>query len=106
MPTNAAPTCRNRAAPSASSGQDNDGVRIWQTTTGRELVTILGHGAPVEQVRLTPDGRLATAHGDSTVRISQCEVCGPTTEVRAKAGALPTRTRTAEERDAFVLPSL
>jgi hypothetical protein len=90
----------------ASSGQDNDGVRIWQTTTGRELVTMRGHGASVEQVRFTPDGRPATAHGDSTIRIWQCEVCGPITEVRTKAGALLTRDLTAEERDAFVLPNL
>ncbi|MGC5663637.1 hypothetical protein ACN261_24975 [Micromonospora sp. WMMD723] len=89
----------------ASSGQDNDGVRVWQTATGRELVTMRGHGASVEQVRFLPDGRLATAHGDSTVRIWRCDVCGPITEVRAKADTLATRTLTAQERETFVLPT-
>ncbi|MCA2218847.1 WD40 repeat domain-containing protein [Jidongwangia harbinensis] len=62
-----------------------------------------GHGASVQQVRFTPDGRPATAHGDGTVRIWQCEACGPITEVRTEASALTTRARTTEERDAFVL---
>jgi WD40 repeat protein len=86
----------------ASTGQDADGVRIWQTATGQELVTLHGHGATVEQVRFTPDGRLATAHSDSTVRIWQCDVCGPITGVRTRANALVTRELTAEEREAFV----
>jgi WD40 repeat protein/energy-coupling factor transporter ATP-binding protein EcfA2 len=89
----------------ASSGQDGDGVRIWQTTTGRELVTLRGHGASVEQIRFLPDGRLTTAHGDGTLRIWRCDVCGPSTGVRTTAGALATRGLTAEERDAFVLPA-
>ncbi|MFI5895742.1 hypothetical protein ACIA5D_37170 [Actinoplanes sp. NPDC051513] len=89
----------------ASSGQDGDGVRIWQAATGRELATVRGHGASVEQVRFLPGGELATAHGDGTVRLWRCDVCGPIAEVRARAGTLATRALTAEERDAFVLPA-
>ncbi len=65
-----------------------------------------GHGASVEQIRIIPDGRLATAHGDSTVRIWRYEVCRPITEVHSRAGALINRTLTAEECDALVFETL
>jgi len=86
----------------ASSGQDGDGLRIWQAATGREVVTVRGHDASIEQARFAPDGQLITAHGDGTVRIWRCAVCGPIAAVRALAGASATRSLTAEERDAFV----
>ncbi|MBO3743906.1 nSTAND1 domain-containing NTPase [Actinoplanes flavus] len=89
----------------ASGGQDGDGVRIWQASTGRELVTVRGHGATVEQARFLPDGRLITAHGDGTVRVWQCHVCGPDSDVRRRAGTLVTRALTAAERDAFGVPA-
>ncbi|MEU4426827.1 helix-turn-helix domain-containing protein [Actinoplanes sp. NPDC024001] len=87
----------------ATSGQDGDGVRLWQAGTGRELVTVRGHGASTEQVAFLADGRLVTAHGDGTVRIWDCGICGPITEVRKRAGALSTRALTASERDTFGL---
>ncbi|WP_051799506.1 nSTAND1 domain-containing NTPase [Catenuloplanes japonicus] len=85
----------------ATSGQDGDGVRIWDVPTGREIVTVRGHGASAEQVLFTPDGHLVSAHGDGTVRIWRCPTCGPISEVRATAAALITRTLTPEERAAF-----
>lgn len=90
----------------ASSGQDGDGVRIWQAATGREVVTLRGHGTSVEQVRFLPDGRLVTANEDGSVRIWRCGVCGPIAEVRSMADASITRRLTAAEREAFVLPTL
>ena len=86
----------------ATSGQDADGVRIWDVPTGREILTVRGHGASAAQVRFTPDGRLVSAHDDGTVRIWQCPACGPISEVRATAGARATRPLTPGERAAFV----
>ncbi|GAA1652157.1 hypothetical protein [Actinoplanes couchii] len=88
----------------ATSGQDGDGVRIWQAGSGRELVAVRGLTTSVEQARFLPDGRLLSAHADGTVRIWRCPVCGPIGEVRAMAAAATSRSLTAEEREAFVVP--
>jgi WD40 repeat protein len=86
----------------AVSGQDG-AVRIWPSDSngqGRPTLNLDGH----RDVGLSPGGRFATAHGDSTDPIWHCDVCGPITEVRAMADTRLTRALTAEERDAFVLP--
>ena len=45
-------------------------ARIWDTTTGEQLLHLTGHTSPVESVAWSPNGaRLATASWDGTARI-------------------------------------
>jgi WD40 repeat protein len=53
----------------ASAGWDHT-VRLWDTTTGKELRTLQGHEAAVNAVAFSPDGQhLASCADDRTVRI-------------------------------------
>lgn len=55
----------------ASGGEDNT-VRLWEPTTGRQVRKLIGHTAPVETVCALPlsDGPLlATGSQDQTVRL-------------------------------------
>jgi len=79
----------------------------WRSTSaGAGRVTDLvftGHRASVEKALLGEDGQqVTTAHGDGTVRIWRCEVCGPIEEVLALAGRRLTRDLTIEERADFL----
>ena len=45
-------------------------VRVWDATTGRELLTLRGHKGWVNSVEFSPDGqRLASAGSDMVVRV-------------------------------------
>src|SRR5262249_23068044 len=47
----------------ATAGEDRT-VKVWEATTGRELLTCSGHTAPVNAVAFSPDsGSLASASG-------------------------------------------
>jgi WD40 repeat protein len=47
---------------------------IWDTATGKQLYSLVGHTRPIFGVAFTPDGsRLATASGDGTVKIWDSE---------------------------------
>jgi hypothetical protein len=85
-----------------SSGHDGS-QRVWQLADAKELVVFRGHGAFVEHVIFAPNGRdLIAAHGDGTIRLSQCEVCGPISEVRALADTRVTRPMTPDERRTYL----
>jgi WD40 repeat protein len=78
-------------------------IAVWQTNNGTELAALRGHGAFVEQVEFAPDGQhLITAHGDGTIRVSQCHACGPIARVREMANTRATRLLTSDERTAFL----
>ena len=58
-------------------------VRIWQLSNGRELKTFAGHGARVNSVTFSPDGRrLASGSGDGSVKLWSVLTDGETALLR------------------------
>jgi WD40 repeat protein len=48
----------------------NAKATVWDTTTGKQLVKLLGHKGPILDVSFSPDGRrIVTASSDDTIRI-------------------------------------
>ena len=44
-------------------------IKLWDTNSGQELLTLRGHSGPVFRVKFSPDGnQLASCSGDGTVR--------------------------------------
>lgn len=53
-----------------ASGSGDETVKLWDPSSGRPLLTLHGHTAPVASVAFSPDGkRLASGSWDATVRI-------------------------------------
>jgi hypothetical protein len=70
----------------ASASQDRL-VKIWETTTGQELLSLPGHADLIWSVAFSADGqRLASASQDRTVKI--WEATPPTPEVRRQRQAV------------------
>jgi hypothetical protein len=45
-------------------------LKVWDTATGQELLTLMGHAGTVRSVSFTPDGkRLVSASNDRTVKV-------------------------------------
>ena len=54
----------------ASGGGDDKTIKVWDTTTGRETLTLRGHMDYVSYVAFSADGkRLVSASDDGTVKI-------------------------------------
>jgi hypothetical protein len=53
-----------------ASGSEDKMVRVWDARTGKELLTLTGHGDPVRGVAFSPDGgRIASGSDDKTVKV-------------------------------------
>src|SRR5262249_14251928 len=53
----------------ASAGVDKT-VRLWDATTGHEILTLRGHASFIARLLFSPDGqRLVSVSGDKTVRV-------------------------------------
>jgi hypothetical protein len=46
------------------------GIKIWEISSGRELLSLKGHSSPIDAVAFNPDGtRLASLSSDRTIRL-------------------------------------
>jgi WD40 repeat protein len=62
-------------------------AKVWDASTGRELLTLAGHEHRVLDVAFRPDGRrLATASQDNTVRIWDAATGRECAALRGHAG--------------------
>ena len=53
-----------------ASGSWDRTVKLWDTATGQEVLTLRGHSEPVDCVAFSPEGsRIATASFDRTIRL-------------------------------------
>ena len=52
------------------SGSDDNTVKLWEVSTGREIRTFIGHAKPVYSVALSPDDRYAlSGSADETIKL-------------------------------------
>jgi WD40 repeat protein len=64
----------------ASAGQDKT-VKLWDTTTGHEILTLRGHTDLVGRILFSPDGQyLASASSDGTVWVRDANPFDPRSE--------------------------
>jgi WD40 repeat protein len=59
----------------ASASEDGT-AKLWSLETGELLATYVGHVGPVRGLAFLPDGRLATAGDDRTVRVWNARIKG------------------------------
>jgi WD40 repeat protein/serine/threonine protein kinase len=52
-----------------ASGSADETVKVWNATTGRELVTLRGHQERITAIAWGPGGRLASGCGNGSVKI-------------------------------------
>jgi WD40 repeat protein len=53
-----------------ASGGDDGTIRIWNTSTGTLIITLLGHPSNVRSVAFSPDGtKLASGSSDNTIKL-------------------------------------
>jgi WD40 repeat protein len=52
------------------TGSHDQTARVWDATSGKELLTLNGHSGWVNSVAFSPDGRrILTGNGDGTVKV-------------------------------------
>ena len=73
-------------------GSQNGTIHLWDTTTGKEIKTLIGHNDRIVSVAFNPDGRtLASGSWDKTIRLwdatieEPIKILGPTEGVNSLA---------------------
>ena len=85
------------------AGFEDGAIRVWDATSGEQLVTYRIDPSEVLDVAATDGGVIAaTVRQSSVVDVFRCEVCGTTDEVIALARERVTRALTAEERVTYL----
>ncbi len=56
------------------AGNDQGELRIWDRTTGLQLFRIAAHLDKINDLKLTPNGRIASAANDGTVRLWRTDI--------------------------------
>jgi WD40 repeat protein len=75
-------------------------VKVWDATTGQELLTLRGHSDLVNSVVFSPDGkRLASASPDGTVQIYAIDIH----DLLALARSRVTRSLAPDECKRYLL---
>jgi WD40 repeat protein len=52
-----------------ASGSYDKTIKIWDTTSGKELKTLNGHTGSVNSLAVLPDNTLASGSDDRTIKI-------------------------------------
>ena len=53
-----------------ASGSRDNSIRVWDSKTGRETLTLKGHSGPAWSVSFSPDGkRIVSGSSDNTVKV-------------------------------------
>jgi WD40 repeat protein len=67
-------------------------VKVWDTQTGRETLTLTGHTGRVQSVAFSPDGRrLVSAAADRTVKVWDAQTGQELLTVKGHAGPVDDR---------------
>jgi WD40 repeat protein/DNA-binding winged helix-turn-helix (wHTH) protein len=77
-------------------------VRLWDARGGDALAVLESGGAPLYDLSLSADGKIATLDGKDFVRVFRCDVCGDSAQVRALARSREPRQLTRDERERFL----
>jgi WD40 repeat protein len=52
------------------TGSDDQTAKVWDSASGKELLTLKGHGSWVSSVAFSPDGqRIVTGSADQTAKV-------------------------------------
>ena len=80
----------------------NDGVRVWDWEKRIAVFDPIEAARATYRAAFSPDGRrIVESRVDDSVRVVECETCGPIDDVRALAEERVTRELSAEEREVF-----
>jgi WD40 repeat protein len=83
--------------------EDGNAIRIWDTNSGRELLSYKAPGWVVDQVTFAGDGTtIFAASRDGSVRRFRCEVCLPLEELESLISSRVTRQLTPAERAQYI----
>ena len=59
-----------RSGQRIATGSADSSAKVWDSASGKELLTLRGHGSPVFSVAFSPDGqRIVTGSADQTAKV-------------------------------------
>jgi WD40 repeat protein/serine/threonine protein kinase len=72
-----------------ASASDDGTLKLWDVSTGREVLTFRGHSGPVSRLAFSPDGRrVASASADRTVKLWDTATGQEIVTLRGHSGAV------------------